>query len=91
MTPEDDPVGLAEIADRLGVKRQTADNWQQRGVLPAPRWTVGGRRAWSWQRDIEPWARKTGRLDNPNVGVNYDTEPCNCDRGVCFLHSQQGG
>jgi predicted site-specific integrase-resolvase len=62
MLTEDEPVGLAEIADRLGVKRQTADNWQQRGVLPPPRWTVGGRPAWSWQRDIEPWARETGRL-----------------------------
>lgn len=27
--------------------------------------------------------------DNPNIGVNYDVEPCNCDVGVCFLHSQQ--
>jgi len=61
VTSEDEPVGLTEIADRLGVKRQTADNWQTRKVLPPPRWTVGGRPAWSWQRDIEPWVHATGR------------------------------
>ncbi len=55
------PVGLMEIADRLRVERQTARNWQQRGVLPPHRWTVSGRPAWSWTRDIEPWARQTGR------------------------------
>lgn len=62
MTPDDEPVGIREIADRLGVNRQSADNWKTRGVLPPPRWTVGGRPAWSWQHDIEPWARATGRL-----------------------------
>lgn len=57
-----EPVGLTEIADRLGVKLQSAMNWRTRDVLPPPRWTVGGRPAWSWQRDIEPWARETGRI-----------------------------
>jgi predicted DNA-binding transcriptional regulator AlpA len=55
------PVGLAEIAARLGVTRQTADNWRTRGVLPEQRWTVGGRPAWAWS-DIEAWAKETGRL-----------------------------
>lgn len=63
MTTEDTPVGLTEIADRLGVKMQTAQNWRTRDVLPPARWTVGGRPAWSWQRDIEPWARDTGRIE----------------------------
>ena len=56
-----DPVGLVEIAERLGIIRQTADTWRQRGLLPPPRWTVGGRPAWTWA-DIEEWARETGRL-----------------------------
>jgi len=56
------PVGLAEIAERLGVARQTVDAWRTRGRLPAPRWTVGGRPAWAWC-DIETWAVETGRLD----------------------------
>lgn len=56
-----EPVGLPEIADRLGVKRQTADVWRHRGVLPEAEWTVGGRPAWNWST-IETWARETGRI-----------------------------
>lgn len=56
-----DPVGLAEIADRLGVQRQTVDTWRHRGLLPEPRWTVGGRPAWDWPT-IRAWAERTGRL-----------------------------
>jgi len=56
-----DPVGAVEVAARLGVARSTVDQWRQRGLLPAPDWTVGGRPAWSWAT-IEAWARSTGRL-----------------------------
>lgn len=59
--PEVDPVGLAEIAERLGVQRRTVDRWRERGVLPDPTWTVGGRPAWDWPI-IEAWGRATGRL-----------------------------
>lgn len=58
---EVDPVGLVEIADRLGVPRRNVDRWRERGVLPDPDWTVGGRPAWDWST-IEDWARATGRL-----------------------------
>ncbi len=57
------PVGLAEIADRLGVERCTVDKWRNRGLLPEPRWTVGGRPAWAWA-DIAAWAFETGRGDS---------------------------
>lgn len=56
------PVGIIEIAARLGVRRATVDQWRQRGLLPDPRWIVGGRPAWDWT-DIEAWARETGRLN----------------------------
>lgn len=56
-----EPVGLADIALRLGVEPQTARNWRTRGVLPPPEWTVSGSPAWSWST-IEAWARETGRL-----------------------------
>ena len=56
-----DPVGIPEIAQRLGVKRPTVDIWRTRGLLPEPRWTVGGRPAWAWN-DVEAWARASGRL-----------------------------
>ena len=54
------PVGAAEIAERLGVRPQTVAMWKLRGRLPAPRWTVHGLPAWNWP-DIERWARATGR------------------------------
>jgi predicted site-specific integrase-resolvase len=56
-----EPVGLSDIANRLGVAHQTAKQWKLRGLLPEPRWTVSGRPAWEW-KDVERWARKTGRL-----------------------------
>jgi len=54
-------VGLAEIAQRLGVKPQTARVWRTRKVLPEPRWTVSGQPSWNWP-DVEAWARETGRI-----------------------------
>ena len=55
------PVGAAEIAARLGVKPQTVHTWRHRKLMPEPRWTVSGQPAWEW-REIEDWARATGRL-----------------------------
>lgn len=60
------PVGAAEIAQRLGVKPQTVHTWRQRGILPAPRWTVSGQPAWDWE-EIEDWARRTGRVRERKV------------------------
>lgn len=53
-------MGLAEIAQRMGVERGTVDQWRHRGLLPEPRWTVGGRPAWDWS-DIAAWAKDTNR------------------------------
>lgn len=56
-----EPVGVVEIAARLGVGRKAVDKWRQRDLgFPAPAWTVGGRPAWRWA-DVEAWARSTGR------------------------------
>ena len=57
-----EPVGALEVADRLGVRRETVATWKQRGLLPLARWTVSGQDAWDWTLDIEPWARGTGRM-----------------------------
>jgi len=62
MTPCE-PVGIVEIADRLGVTRSAVDRWRQRDIgFPAPTWTVGGRPAWAWQ-SVAEWATATGRHD----------------------------
>lgn len=69
-----DPVGLAEIAARLGVARQTAKGWRLAGMLPPHRWTVSGHPAWEW-RDIERWARRTGRLSEGEA-MRTRSGPC---------------
>lgn len=56
-----DPVGVDDIAERLGVKRQTVSMWRWRGLLPEPTWTVSGLPCWDWP-EIERWARDTGRI-----------------------------
>jgi hypothetical protein len=57
-----EPVGVSEIAERLGLRRNSVDVARHRGTMPDPRWHIGGRPAWCWACDIQPWAIKTGRL-----------------------------
>ena len=55
------PVGIVEIAARLGASRSAVDKWRQRDLgFPTPRWTVGGRPSWRWS-DVAGWAAETGR------------------------------
>lgn len=63
-----EPVGAADIAQRLGVKHRTVAMWQLRSKkgelkvpMPKPRWTASGIPMWNW-RDVKKWATKTGRL-----------------------------
>lgn len=60
------PLGLAEIATLLGVKRNTVDQWRTAGLLPAPDGTVGGRPAW-WPATIDEWASRTNRTKERDV------------------------
>ena len=61
-----DPVGVADIAARMGVRSKTVSMWRYRGLLPDPRWRVSGQPVWDWLEDVAPWARETGRLDGGN-------------------------
>ena len=88
---ESTPVGASEIAERLGVKPQTVHTWRQRSIMPEPRWRVSGQPAWEW-REIEEWAKRTGRLDARDVhaellelegsGWDGDLTAMREDRGV---------
>jgi hypothetical protein len=62
------PVGVDEIADRLGVTRTTVTAWRQRSRtwkhvprFPQPAGRLSGR-DWWWWADVEAWATETGRL-----------------------------
>jgi hypothetical protein len=58
-----DPVGAADIAERLGLQRQTVAKWRRRhDDFPDPRWYVSGQPAWEWT-DIPPWLARSGRQD----------------------------
>ncbi len=60
MTP--DPVGAADIAERLGVRPGTVRQWLTRYItFPAPRWHVNGQATWEWA-EVEAWADATGRV-----------------------------
>ena len=63
---EDEPVGLVEIAQRLGGKHRTAVMWNYRGLLPQTIGTVSGAPAWSWG-SIRSWAIETGRLEETDA------------------------
>jgi hypothetical protein len=60
-----DPVGVLEIAERIGVQRQTVAVWRRRHPsFPEARWLISGLPAWDWT-DIEPWLKATDRLGKP--------------------------
>lgn len=67
-----DPLGGAEVADLLEVKRGTVRIWQFRGVFPPPDWaSVNGLPAWR-RSTILRWARRTGRLPESLGGGGPD-------------------
>lgn len=65
---EADPVGMQQIADRLGVKQNTVDRWRRRSTgFPEPRWPrVCNGPAWHWP-DVRAWAVASGRLEPDGV------------------------
>lgn len=62
------PVGIQEIAEKLGVARATVDQWIQRGIFPAQDWTVGGRPAWDWST-VRRWAETTNRYSEGTMKI----------------------
>lgn len=57
-----DLVGASEIADRLGIARQSVHQLRRRHPdFPAPVVSLRQALVWAWP-DVEAWARRTGRL-----------------------------
>jgi len=54
-------VGQTEIAEMLGVKRQTVRMWNHRGMLPEPHQVLAAGPIWRAET-IVTWAKQTGRL-----------------------------
>lgn len=59
---ECEPVGVVDIADRLGLKQNTVSQIQLRGRMPDAQGKVSNVPWWCWPHTIEPWAIETGRL-----------------------------
>lgn len=58
----DELVGAAEIAERLGIVRQSVHQLARRHPdFPQPVATLKQAMVWAWP-DVEKWAKATGRL-----------------------------
>ncbi len=65
-------MGVAEVAELLGVSTQRVDQLTKTAGFPAPEATLSAGRIWQ-REDIEEWARATGRLqDGGNGGDSGD-------------------
>lgn len=59
----DELVGVAEIAERLGVGTSVVHDWRRRhGAFPEPILRLHMGLLWAWH-DVAAWARATGRLN----------------------------
>lgn len=76
-----EPVGATEIGRLAGVNRATVETWTRRyDDFPEPRWTVGGRPAWS-RPEVAAWLAQTGRIER-----NDATRERNQQRRRAYAH-----
>jgi predicted DNA-binding transcriptional regulator AlpA len=54
----EDFVGLGDIAEMYGVRRNSAWRWSRREGFPAPAGWISGRIPFWRRRDVERWAAK---------------------------------
>lgn len=57
---DDDLLGPGDVAELLGVKRDTVMKWVQRRRIPTADSTVDGKPAWR-RSTVVRWAEETGR------------------------------
>ena len=79
--PKEEPVGVSEISELLGVEVTTVSSWRQRHVLPRPDKIINAGKTPIWKADnIIKWADATGRnnnnikLDNSNFQDNNEQD-----------------
>lgn len=62
-----EPIGVAEVAELLGVKDRTVHMWKWREVMPPPDYDAVNRsHAWKYGT-ILAWAAATNRLRTPEL------------------------
>jgi hypothetical protein len=67
----DEPLGVAEVAELLGVKDRTVHMWKYREIMPSPDWPEVNR-SHAWRRGtILAWAAATNRLRSPEVAAQW--------------------
>ena len=61
----EEPVGVSEISELLGVEVTTVSSWRQRHVLPRPDKIINAGKTPIWKaNNIIKWADATGRNNN---------------------------
>lgn len=69
--PPDTIIGHREIEALFGASHRTSNQWQGRGILPAPDFRVNDTGKWYlpcwWLSTIEAWADDTGRTIDPDA------------------------
>jgi hypothetical protein len=70
-----EPVGLIDMAARLGVDDRTPQQWHHRGQLPPADWpSVSGRSAWCWPHTVKPWAEAVKNYSEICGGIRKTAE-----------------
>ncbi len=66
-----DPVGVREIAERLGASRKTVWKWTNQGIFPDAEYpAVNTFPAWEWETVLR-WVGDSRRLHHPPARVEY--------------------
>lgn len=85
----EEPVGVSEISELLGVEVTTVSSWRQRHVLPRPDKIINAGKTPIWKvNNIVKWADATGRNNND---IKLDNTKSNDNNEIDELQSFQVG
>jgi hypothetical protein len=80
-----EPVGVAEIAELLGVPGNTVTSWRQRGQLPAPRWHLRSGPLWlaseisAWYEQVKSTSAVAVVPDRISQAIDLTAEPARAE------------